>query len=173
MVALGLAGQEARSRRKQERRRQAEGITAWIAGPPQPVEGRKYPVAKLVVQNASDQLAYRLIATSVEDSRGIRTGMLWTPQGVKSIPKDTSAPRDGSHDFRAFVGELPPGRLETQIEYKGGWMNHRAQVELAFRDAAGRHWLRKGTGELREIGSDPASHYGFFEPLPWLAPEQG
>lgn len=68
---------------------------------------------------------------------------------------------------RAFKGELPPGRTNLEVENPGGGMHIRFAVELAFRDAAGRTWVRKADGQLVRIRTEPPEHYGLYEPIPW------
>src|SRR5438445_13633727 len=62
-------------------------------------------------------------------------------------------------DFRAYKGELPPGRTDLPIEWPGG-MFIRFAVELAFRDAAGRNWLRTTEGELKRVRTEAVERYG-------------
>jgi hypothetical protein len=38
---------------------------------------------------------------------------------------------------------------------------------LAFREAAGRRWLREADGLLKEIDKEPPEYYHLWEPLPW------
>jgi hypothetical protein len=46
-------------------------------------------------------------------------------------------------------------------------MHIRFAVELAFRDASGRSWVRTAQGELKRIRREPADHYGIHEPIDW------
>jgi hypothetical protein len=46
-------------------------------------------------------------------------------------------------------------------------MHIRFAVELAFRDAGGRSWLRTADGLLKPIRTEPAEHYGLHEPIDW------
>lgn len=109
------------------------------------------PVIGIV--NASQQLAYRVIASLVPVRGAIREDFrtsLGRPAGA----------------FRAFKGELPPGRTNLEVENPGGGMQIRFAVELAFRDASGRTWVRKPDGRLVRISTEPADHYGLHEPIP-------
>jgi hypothetical protein len=121
IVALWLAGRDGRRRAVEERRHQAELITGWISGTyDMPTSGGRM-TAPITINNASNQLAYRVIASVVRDSRssGAGTG----PAGDQ---------------YRVLLGELPPGRTVKRIEHPGGGMHFRAAIELAFRDAGGR-----------------------------------
>ncbi len=43
-------------------------------------------------------------------------------------------------------------------------MSLRFGVELAFQDAAGRNWLRRGDGHLSEVQQEPIALYGIGRP---------
>jgi hypothetical protein len=46
-------------------------------------------------------------------------------------------------------------------------MNLRFSVELAFQDAGGRNWLRRGKGVLEQVEADPLALYAIPEPVSW------
>jgi hypothetical protein len=153
VVALGLAGRESRQRRHEDERRQAELITAWLETVgDMTTAGLVMPVVAIV--NGSQQLAYRVIASLVP-VRGAITEDFREVSGA------------GAWEFRVFKGELPLGRTNLEIKQPGGGMHIRFAVELAFRDAAGRSWVRTTQGELKRIRSEPADHYGIHEPIDW------
>lgn len=153
IVALALAGREARHRKRESERNQAELITAWlIPDGDLTTSGLVLPVIGIV--NASQQLAYRVIASLVPVRGAIRDDFR------ESIGRPAGA-------FRAFKGELPPGRTNLEVENPGGGMHIRFAVELSFRDAAGRTWVRKADGQLVRIRTEPPDHYGLHEPIPW------
>ncbi len=169
VAALWLARRDSRERRREDRRHQAEQITAWISARDLGERGtqRHYSIE---IQNASNQLAYRVVVSIVQDPRSLHG----------DLPRDNDLPRrPGRPDtvggaveayrFRAFIGELPPGRTQTVIEYPGRGMSIRWALELCFRDAAGRSWLRRRGGLVEEI-SDPLAHYGLNEPVGWQSP---
>jgi hypothetical protein len=108
----------------------------------------------IAIVNGSQQLAYRVIASLVP-VRGAISEDFRQPIGA------------GAWEFRAFKGELAPGRTNLEVRYPGGGMHVRFAVELAFRDAAGRSWVRAADGLLRRIQTEPADHYGLHEPLDW------
>jgi hypothetical protein len=152
-VALYLAGAEARRHRREQRTHQAELVTAWLTERGPFVEGERQRQG-LVILNGSQQLAYMVIATLV-DVRGTAGRDFRERMGI-----DPGA-------FRAFKGELPPGRTDLEVEYPGGGMHIRWAVELVFRDAAGVTWLRETDGRLKTIAGDPLVHYGLNEPVDW------
>lgn len=156
VVALRLARADSVARSRADRRRQAEAVTSWISDQYTLVDGENRFVAPVTIYNGSGQLVYRVVISLVKDARG---------QGETS-------PQPG-HEWRVFLGELPPGRTEATIDHPGGGMHFRAAVELAFRDAAGRSWVRKTDGRLEELRDDPARYYDLSEPLPWSFPGAG
>jgi len=138
---------------REQDRHQAELITAWL----EPVgdattAGLVMPIVAIV--NGSEQLAYRVIASLVPVRGAIDENFR---QVIGRQPSD----------FRVFKGELALGRANLQIQHPGGGMHIRFAIELAFRDAAGRSWVRTAEGELKRIRGEPAAHYGLHEPIEW------
>jgi len=152
-AAVIIAGRDARDRRREREQQQADQMTAWldqIGGPT--TAGLVLPVIAII--NGSQQLAYRVIASLVPVRGAISEDFR------QKIGREAEA-------FRTFKGELPPGRTNLEVQYPGGGMQIRFAVELAFRDAAGRSWVRSADGVLKRIKVEPAEHYGLHEPLPW------
>jgi hypothetical protein len=151
-VALVLAGRDGRRRIAQERRRQAELVTAWVTDDATTVtdqlESKVY--LGLVVQNSSTQLVYQLIASLVATQGAYREDA-----------------RDEDHRFRTYVGDVPPGSRRTRLEYGGHGMSIRLGVEIAFQDAGGRWWRRKGNGNLEQLKLNPVDFYRVPRPVPW------
>jgi hypothetical protein len=152
-VALFLAGRDGRRANRAARRRQAELVTAWLllGGPDAPGDG-------FVAQNASDQPVYEFIAALVSIQGAYR----------ETAVGDTE--RNAPDTMLALYGQLPPGRVENEIPRLEGGMFLRFGIEVAFRDAAGRHWLRRGDGHLKEVRKDPVALFGLSRPIPWTAP---
>lgn len=151
VVAMLIAGADARRRRKEELRKQAELIRGWMEELPDEiavVDGDMH--ANLVLQNASNQLAYNLIASVVNAATETHVG-----QNLK---------------FRTYVGLLRPGQTKYVIKHPGHGMHKRAAIELAFEDAGGRVWLRRGRGALVRINKYPLAYYGIDPPVGWLMP---
>jgi len=147
IVALFIAGADSRRRRAQEGRTQAELISGWMIDIPQPpIVGGELQV-NLVLQNGSQQLAYWLIATIVNASSN------------ECLPR-----------YRTFVGRLPPGQTVYQINHPGHGMHKRFSVELAFQDAKGQRWVRRGNGVLQKLSAEPLAYYGIDPPVGWLMP---
>lgn len=163
VAAFGLAFYqiitELRARREDERMRQARRISSWVGGMLRAdrhddaqsfAEGAEPTAATLL--NASDEPVYRLVAWLVlVQGAGPRTG----EEAVQS-------------DMRpAALSILPPGRYV--IALPGGWggMSARAGIEIAFTDAAGRHWIRRALGQLQAVPADAVAHYGLEQPVNW------
>lgn len=150
IVALFLAGADARRRAREQHARQAELVTAWLGPVPQATEDDLTPLRAVTLLNGSQQLAYRVIASMVPVRGAVRPDF-----------------RTNAGDFRAFVGELPPGRTDLTIPHPGSGMHIRWAVELAFMDAAGHSWVRGPDGRLKKVRKEPAKYYGLNEPIPW------
>jgi hypothetical protein len=151
IVALFMGGAEARRRSKQEERQQAERVTGWMDSlPPDEavVEGEMH--VKLIMQNASNQLVYNLIASVVSAQSGAQVG--------------------DNLSYRNFLGRLPPGRAEYTIKHPGHGMHKRFSIELAFEDAGGRTWVRRGKGKLERTNKGPLAFYDIDPPVGWLMP---
>jgi hypothetical protein len=156
IVALYLAGQDSRRRSRQQRAHQAELITAWLTDVRGVHEHGKQQRCGIAILNGSQQLAYHVIATLV-DVRGT-AGYDFRERGGLN-----------PYAFRAFVGELPPGRTDVQVDYPGVAMHIRWVVELAFKDAAGVTWVREADGRLKSIAGEPEAYYqGLHEPIDWV-----
>jgi hypothetical protein len=144
---------DSRRQRTEHERHQAELVTAWLETTGDATTTGLVPPVIAVV-NGSQQLAYKVIASLVPVRGAIGPDFRQT----------AGRPLEG---FRVYKGELPPGRTNLEVEYPGGGMFIRFAIELAFRDAGGRSWVRTAEGELKRIPTDPVEHYGLSEPLDW------
>src|SRR5262249_35855487 len=108
----------------------------------------------LRVSNASKQLIYDLIAQVVS---------------VQGAFRDTAVgkPEQQNREFGALVGNVPPGETSTRINTGGGGMHLRFSVEIAFQDAAGRYWVRRGNGTLEPTDKHPLDLYNISRPTGW------
>jgi hypothetical protein len=150
IVALYLAGRDERRRDRVEIRRQAESITAWIGGlhRTEEGEGSQRFVVPVSIQNASNQLVYRVVVSIVNDPRGhsrqaswrdaVRTFQRRRTWGIASLRTDLATAigcrsfmRDlpdafrrgmdtatAAYKYRAFIGELPPGTTHLVMNYR-------------------------------------------------------
>jgi hypothetical protein len=156
VVALWIARRDGIRRERDNRRQQAELITGWLGDYTHAADGTQR-LQTVVIQNGSQQLAYKVIASYVPTRGG----------GVPPNFREISKGKVGAYDFRAYVGELPPGRTERTIPWPGHETGLRWALELVFRDAAGRKWLRAIDGQLSEIRQEPLDYYGLYEPVDW------
>lgn len=147
VVALVLAGKQSRDTLRRERQIQAEKITAWL-------DFSTQVSVRLRVRNASDQLIYDLVAQAVSVQGAFRT----------TAVLDTE---ERNREFGALIGNVPPGETVSEINTGGGGMHLRFAVEIAFRDAAGRFWLREGDGTIKEVKQHPLDLYNLSRPVGW------
>jgi hypothetical protein len=141
-------------------RRQADQVTGWLVKYEGPAEPGKLFFG-LVLQNDSSQPVYDLIANEVAvHGSGSRTA-------VRRDRGEAKAAGLSPHRYRVYMTLVPPGKTVTRIGHGGGGMYRRFGVEFAFRDAAGRCWLRQGDGILRSINQQPTELYEIEGPIPW------
>jgi hypothetical protein len=153
VVSLWIAGRDARDRKREARRFQAEKITAWFK-PLNELTEENTERTYILIRNASDQMIYDLILQPV------------TLQGAfrQTAVGDTE---QRNLEFGARAGNIPPGETETSFQFLDGGMHKRFGIELAFKDAAGRFWLRQGDGTLKEISQHPLDLYNLSRPIGW------
>lgn len=142
VVAFVQIRTERRIRKTQERREQAAHISAYIAKE----ENHK---ALITILNLSTEPVYEVIVSVVAF------------QGANPGPKHA-----------AFLSVIPPGtaHVTTDVNYQG--MSFHPSIEIAFKDARGKSWVRSGRGDLMEILRSPVDHYKLSHPLKWKLPEQ-
>jgi hypothetical protein len=151
-VALWFSQAETRRRKREERSRQAEQISAWLEIDDFE-EAEKTERTHCVVSNGSNQLVYDVVVSLVAVHGAFRR----TAVGV-----DRNGPQGG---YQTYVGgPFPPGRQTLTIGYRGSALQVRYGVELAFRDARGRYWIRDANGDLKEVLTDPLVLYGSGRP---------
>ncbi len=155
VTSLWLARKGDRDAGRRDARRQADRVSAWII----PYDGKQDRGSQgivyvgLSIRNASDLPVYDLIAEVVGAQGGRRTAV--------------GDNLENNITLGAFVGTVPPGEAKTRIATHGRGMNVRFGIELAFRDAAGRCWLRHGDGTLVPIDKEPVDLFGLPRPLSW------
>jgi hypothetical protein len=152
VLSLYLARQQGREARKQERLQQAEKVTGWLAPYTGPIGDRQYE--GLHIGNASHQLVYDLVAQAVSVQGAFRVTAVGDSE-------------ERNLEFGTLVGNVPPGQFITRLHTGGGGMHVRLAVELAFQDAAGKYWLRHGSGILEEVDKHPLDLYRIPRPVSW------
>ncbi len=125
---------------EQEKRSQAEQVSGWIVK-----ESNRVWVAVL---NQSPQPVYQVIVSVV-------------------VLKQTGEKRIGDYPHQACVTVAPPGQgyIGIHADYHG--MFRHVGVEIAFKDAKGRDWVRNTNGELVEMTESTIVHYGIGLPVSW------
>ena len=155
IVALHQVRQEKRARAEELRRSQAEGVSCWFEGGPEesrPIDNR-YVWQYVVLQNESESPVYDAIVSCV---------------GVQGAgPAARGEESAGDYPCRRLVGVLPPGEWGTWLPTFGQGMSVILGSEIAFRDARGVSWVRRGNGMLEEIQMDPVGFYRVGLPCAW------
>jgi hypothetical protein len=108
----------------------------------------------VIIQNSSKQSVYQLIASLVATQGAFRRTAVGDPQ-------------TDYFNFRAVVGQVPPGEYRTKLRGGEHAMYVRFAVEIAFQDATGHNWVRYGQGKLEETKEDPVSLYNSPVPIDW------
>jgi len=142
VVAFVQINNERQIRKNQERKSQAEHISAYIA---KEVEYKAW----ITILNLSSEPIYEVIVSIVAF------------QGANPGPKHI-----------AFLSVVPPGKAHvvTDADYHG--MSFHPSIEIAFKDVRGKSWVRSGSGDLTEISQSPVDYYKLQRPLGWQLPEQ-
>lgn len=142
VAAFVQINNERKIRKSQERKSQAEHISAYIAKEVQ------YK-AQITILNLSTEPVYEVIVSIV------------AIQGAGGRAKHI-----------AFLSVVPPGKAHvvTDADYHG--MHFHPSIEIAFKDVRGKSWVRSGRGDLTEISQPPVDYYKLSRPLGWQLPEQ-
>jgi hypothetical protein len=158
IVALRIAGRDNQRQLDAQTRHQAEQVTAWLTWErqnPTPSDQTPYLIPA-VIQNASQQVIYDTIAHLV------------SVQG--SFRRTAIGDKPERPNLRVLAGQVPPGTHQFDLGFLGRGMHLRFGVELAFRDAAGQCWLRRGNGRLEQIDKTPLELYDINPPVGWHSP---
>lgn len=135
--------------RAQQRRDQAQHISAWVARDYYPS-----PNAWLAVLNGSAEPIYEVVASIVNAQTG----------GHEDEALHTPRP------FRGLLSIVPAGQYYVGVS--GGYhgMSFHPGVVAAFTDRGGVHWLRYANGRLKEIPKSAIEYYGLGRPSGWHLP---
>jgi len=142
VVAFIQINNERKIRKSQERRSQAEHISAYIA------KEEDYK-AQIAILNLSTEPVYEVIVSIVAF------------QGANPGPKHI-----------ASLSVVPPGKAHvvTEADYHG--MSFHPSIEIAFKDVRGKSWVLSGRCYLTEISQSHVDYYKLSRPLGWQLPEQ-
>lgn len=147
---------------KEERLAQARRVYAWL--------DKAVGAGVVRLGNMSDEPVYTVVVYIVHmDGEKPGTGeeteshLRQMLQGLQSMAPGVAeaATTPPAKQFRAVIQALPHGThrvpLQVQQDYPG--------LEIAFTDAAGRHWVRRVTGELIESPVNALDRYGISTPV--------
>ena len=146
-VALLLASNETRLRRRLEHRQQADRVTAWVVNPrgPDATGGTFFAPAEWVaLLNSSDAVVYDVVVS-----------LRFTVRG-----SDMPVAR---HVFARF---LHPGQSYTRVrgplddDGEGIAKDVAGNATIAFTDTHGTHWQRDGSGALHELRVPALEEHG-------------
>jgi hypothetical protein len=128
---------------ERQRRIQAELISSWIVK-------KSRDLICIAVFNNSQQPIYQIIVSEV------RIGQTGDSIGV--------IPEGG----QVHITIAPPGLGYIKIPYFAPGMHHQLGVEVAFKDVAGRNWVRLPDGGLTQIEKSPLEYYDIAIPTDWI-----
>lgn len=132
-------------KREGQKRKQAAGVSTWLSSKP---GNRQHQYARriIVLNNNSDAPIYNVIV-SIVDARDMDAKGEQTPE-----------------EFRRIVDASPPGQAYCHAPrgYEGAGFH--PSVEIAFSDADGNHWVRRGNGRLEELHEEPFIYYAISQP---------
>lgn len=158
-------GREARFRRRAMIRAQAVSISAWSSGsePTNSTDPREASVRSvLTIANRSDAPVYEVVVNLVLiQGAAPRMGEDWM-----RVSKDSGTTQ---LPFGKVFGAVGPGQWRMTVD--PGWAVQQARpaAEIAFTDAAGNHWVRRGTGKLERLRKSPIAHFGIRGPIDYQA----
>ena len=155
--------QNKKSREEDIKRYRPTRISAWCE------DGRDiadYPTdngfawVMVMLRNKSESPVYDIVVTCVGISGA----------GSASRGEDSNS----DYPCRVCIQTLPPGLWSTWLSTEGCGMHTYTALEIAFTDANGTSWVRRGNGEyytlngkLEEIKLDPSEFYKLSLPIEW------
>lgn len=156
VVALRQTHLSKKVHEEEIRRHQSTRISSWYEAA---ADTNSHPTDKrfvwrsVALRNESESPVYNVIITCV--------GF----QGAG--PFHNGEDNEGGYPCRRCIGTLPPGLWFAWLPTGGSGMHVVTATEIAFTDANGLSWVRRGNGKLEEIKSDPASFYNLPLPIEW------
>lgn len=148
LVLLGFQLTDRRSEASQRRRAQAELIAAaldWSDKTREPMSSQR-----VLLFNASGNSVYSVVVGAVHlQGAGVRT----IEEAVERTAPDQPPPI-------STAAVLPPGKFRTTVRsVLHSMLGARPAAEIAFTDAAGRHWIRRAAGQLEELKETPLRYF--------------
>ncbi len=157
-VALYDSRQAKRMHDEDLKRSQATKVSCWFEEAEsceQTPQDNRYVWKNVVLQNGSNAPVYNVIVTCV---------------GVQGAGPSAKGEENGlDYPYRRCIGTLPPGRWRQWLPTGGGGMHVVLAPEVAFTDARGASWVRRGNGTLEEIKRSllPQALYKIANPAEW------
>lgn len=136
-------------RENHEIREQAEHISSWIAKETES-DGQLW----IAILNQSSRPVYQVIVSLVMIQGS------GPHEGIDTPPQD-----------RVCLSVAPPGQVYTSLPADYHGMNRHPGIEIAFKDGAGKNWVRKANGDLEPISTSPVDNYNLDLPLGWQFPK--
>lgn len=155
-IALWQVRSDKRVREDTENRSQAEQISSWFEHLEDcgdyPKDSR-FVWQCVLLRNNSEAPVYDVVLTCV----GVR--------GAGPAPKGENNGSD--YPCRCCVKILPPGEWMVWLPTNGSGMHVVLAPEMAFTDARGLSWVRRGDGALKGISKIPEEFYSLLQPVSW------
>ncbi len=175
VVAFVQINNERKIRKNQERKCQAEHISAYIA------KEEKYK-AWITILNSSAEPIYEVIVSIVAfqgANRGpkhiafLLNGKLRLRYArFERMEEAISSSHQARFAIQPFLSVVPPGKAHVTADADYHGMSFHPSIEIAFKDVRGKSWVRSRRGDLTETSQSPVNYYKLSRPLGWQSPEQ-
>jgi len=133
-----------KEKREGEKRKQAAGVSAWLSK--KTFHAGSLTRQIIVLNNNSDSPIYNLVV-SIVDARD----------------KDAKG-EETPDEFRRVIDATPPGQVFCFAPEGYNGMGFHPSVEIAFSDANGNYWVRRGNGQIESLPEDPFVYYKILQP---------
>lgn len=128
-----------------EKRKQANGVSAWLSKKVFHSGHLTKPI--IILNNNSDSPIYNVVISIVD------------AQNKNSMGEETS------EELRQTIDASPLGQRYCFAPKGYNGMNFHPGIEIAFSDANGVHWVRRGNGRLEILTDNPFAHYKVPQPV--------
>lgn len=155
-ISLYQLHREKKDRIDDQKKHQASRVSAWYAAETnrsnQPADNR-FVWQAVTIQNSSNAPVYNAIIMCV--------GVCGAGPAIKG--------EDNQLGYSCWtgIGTIPPGTWYSWLPTHGSGLGVKTAPELAFTDANGTSWVRRGNGNLEEIKFNPVEFYNLPLPVPW------
>lgn len=160
VISLHQVHQERTQRIERELRLQADRVAAWF----EDVGSHTAPSAShsiyrsVVISNNSEAPIYDVIISCV--------GMY----GAGPAARGENAPVD--YKNRVLISQINPGSWSVWLPTDGSGMGVITTVEIAFRDACGTSWVRRGSGCIEALEGRTIDCYHIGLPPQWTTAQR-